>query len=102
MMMVLDLDALLLHHEAHPASEIVQGVHGRRHMIAPFMSHLIAQVEAVLPGIPLRLPGVDAVDGLVRIDGITPVSYTHLDVYKRQLQSPPWSWVSRWRYGFSV
>ena len=39
-----------------------------------------------------------AVDGLVR-HGVEAVSYTHLDVYKRQLRTVTWNRRYRWTYG---
>ena len=73
-------------------------------------SLILSQANSV--GYAPKWFGVDGMDGILTMEGfdpalaegVMPVSYTHLDVYKRQPQgSPsPWQscrgWWTRWRY----
>ena len=53
-------------------------------LLAPGMGAQIESVGAYMRERLARLPHVQEVRGFGLMNGIDPVSYTHLDVYKRQ------------------
>ena len=66
---VLDLDAPILHHKAHTASEVIVYIHGQAGMVAFLVAEDIALIVILGKAVPLGLTGVYLKAGAVGLGG---------------------------------